>query len=58
MKKFNGFEAHLLEQGLKMCVDGMVKDIENGQASIITAGYLEMTHLEVLSKLKSLTIKQ
>lgn len=62
MKKFNGFEAHLLEQGLKMYVDGIVKDIveaeENGRIPIMTAGYIEMIKSEVLVKLKSLTLKQ
>ena len=62
MKKFNGFEAHLLEQGLKMYVDNMVKDISEAESSgrrpIMTVGYIEMVQSEILMKLKSLTLKQ
>jgi hypothetical protein len=62
MKKFNGFEAHLLEQGLKMYVDSIVKDIveaeRSGRIPIMTAGYIEMIQSEILVKLKSLTLKQ
>lgn len=61
MKKFNGFEAHLLEQGLKMYVDNIVKDIveaeRSGRMPIMTAGYIEMIQSEILVKLKSLTYK-
>ena len=61
MKKFNGFEAHLLEQGLKMYVDNIVKDIveaeRSGRMPIMTAGYIEMIQSEILMKLKSLTYK-
>ena len=28
MKKFNGFESHLLEQGLSMVLDSMKNDIQ------------------------------
>ena len=62
MKKFNGFEAHLLEQGLKMYVDSMVKDITDAESSgrrpLMTAGYVEMIYSDTLVKLKSLTLKQ
>jgi hypothetical protein len=62
MKKFNGFEAHLLEHGLKMYVDSMIKDISEAESSgrrpLMTVGYVEMMHSEVLLKLKSLTLKQ
>jgi hypothetical protein len=62
MKKFNGFEAHLLEQGLKMYVDSIVKDIveaeRSGRIPIMTAGYIEMIQSEILVKLKSLTLKE
>ena len=62
MKKFNGFEAHLIEQGLKMYVDNIVKDIveaeRSGRMPIMTAGYIEMIQSEILVKLKSLTLKQ
>jgi hypothetical protein len=61
MKKFNGFEAYLLDQGLKMYVDNIVKDIveaeRSGRMPIMTAGYIEMIQSEILVKLKSLTYK-
>jgi hypothetical protein len=62
MKKFNGFEAHLLERGLKMYVDYIVGDIteaeQQGQRPIMTADYVRMIESETLAKLKSLIIKQ
>lgn len=61
MKKFNGFEAHLIEQGLKDYVDIIRKDIveaeKNGRLPIMTVGYIEMIQSEILVKLKSLTYK-
>jgi hypothetical protein len=61
MKKFNGFEAHLIEQGLKDYVDIICKDIveaeKNGRLPIMTVGYIEMIQSEILVKLKSLTYK-
>ena len=62
MKKFNGFEAHLLEEGLKIVVDTIVNDIieaeKKGKRSLMTAGYVRSIEAEALAKLKSLTIKQ
>jgi hypothetical protein len=62
MKKFNGFEAHLLEQGLQMYVDAIVDDIitaeQKGKRPIMTADYMRMIERETLEKLKSLTIKK
>jgi hypothetical protein len=44
MKKFNFFEAYLIEQGLKMYVDNTVKDIveaeRSGRMPIMTVGYI------------------
>jgi len=62
MKKFNGFEAHLLERGLQDYVNLMCNDIINaektGRRPIMTVGYMRGIEAEVLSKLKSLTLKQ
>lgn len=62
MKKFNGFEAHLLEQGLKMYVDVIVDDIitaeQKGKRPIMTADYVRSIEAETLTKLKSLTLKK
>jgi len=62
MKKFNGFEAHLLEEGLKRYVDYIVGDIteaeRQGRRPIMTADYVRMIERETMQKLKSLTLKQ
>lgn len=62
MKKFNGFEAYMLEMGLKMYVSDMVNDIiaaeSDGRRPIMTADYVRSIEAETLAKLKSLTIKQ
>jgi hypothetical protein len=62
MKKFNGFEAHLLEQGLKMYCTEIINDIidaeKNGRLPLMTADYVRMIERETLAKLKSLTLKQ
>ena len=62
MKKFNGFEAHLLEQGLKMYVTEIINDIvkmeQDGRRPIMTASYVRMIERDTLEKLKSLTLKQ
>lgn len=62
MKKFNKFEAHLLEHGLKMYIDAIVDDIitaeQKGKRPIMTADYVRMIERETMQKLKSLTLKQ
>ena len=61
MKKFNGFESHLLEQGLSMVMEAMKKDIrdieEKGKNAMMTEGYVDMIGKETLDKLISLTKK-
>ena len=61
MKKFNGFERHLLEQGLSMVMEAMKKDIrdieEKGKNAMMTEGYVDMIGKETLDKLISLTKK-
>lgn len=61
MKKFNGFEAHLLEEGLKRYVEAIVDDIVESERQerrpIMTADYVRMIERETLEKLKSLTLK-
>jgi len=61
MKKFNGFESHLLEQGLSMVLDSMKNDIQRiesqGKMPIMTVGYVDMIGKETLERLKSLTRK-
>ena len=62
MKKFNGFEAHLLEQGLKMYITEIINDIVNaekdGRRPLMTAGYVRMLERDALEKLKNLTLKE
>jgi hypothetical protein len=61
MKKFNGFEKYLLEQGLKMVMEQMKEDIRKveseGKNSPMTEGYVDMVGKETLEKLVSLTKK-
>ena len=62
MKKFNGFEKHLLEQGLEMVMEQMKIDIRKveseGKNALMTEGYVDMVGKETLEKLVSLTLKQ
>jgi len=62
MKKFNRFEAHLIEQGLKMYIAEIINDIvkmeQEGRRPIMTAGYVRMLERDALEKLKSLTLKE
>ena len=62
MKKFNAFEAHLIERGLKDYIDLICNDIidaeKNGRRPIMTVPYIRSIELETLAKLKSLTLKQ
>ena len=61
MKKFNGFEKHLLEVGLEMVMKKMKSDIrdieEEGRNALMTEGYVDMVGKETLEKLISLTKK-
>jgi len=62
MKKFNGFEKYLLEQGLNMVMEQMKIDIRQAEAkgknALMTEGYVDMIGKETLEKLVSLTKKQ
>lgn len=62
MKKFNGFEKYLLEQGLNMVMEQMKIDIRKveaeGNNALMTEGYVDMVGKETLEKLVSLTLKQ
>ena len=61
MKKFNGFERHLLEVGLEMVMEKMKSDIrkieEEGKNALMTEGYVDMIGNGTLEKLASLTRK-
>ena len=62
MKKFNGFEAHLLREGLKQYVELICQDIResesNGRRPIMTEGYILSIFADITDKLKSLTLKE
>jgi len=62
MKKFNGFEKHLLEKGLEMVMEQMKSDIreieDKGKNALMTEGYVDMIGKETLEKLVNLTLKQ
>ena len=62
MKKFNGFEAWLILEGLKLASEDMKQGIEqtiaNGKMPLITTGYVDMVIKDVIEKVNSLTVKQ
>ena len=62
MKKFNGFEAWLILEGLKLAADDMKQGIEqtiaNGKRPLITTDYVDMVVKDAVEKVNSLTLKQ
>lgn len=62
MKKFNGFEAWLIVEGLKFAAEDMKSGIEetiaNGKMPLMTTGYIDMIVKEAIEKVNSLTLKQ
>lgn len=61
MKKLNGFERHLIEEGLKLVSEKMKQEITDaeskGKNSLFTAGFVDMQVDATLEKLESLTLK-
>jgi len=62
MKKFNGFEAYLILEGLKEVAASMKEGIEqtiaNGKMPLMTTGYVDMVIKDAVEKVNSLTLKQ
>ena len=62
MKKFNGFEAYLILEGLKEVAVSMKSGIEqtlaDGKMPLMTTGYVDMVVKETIDKVNSLTLKQ
>ena len=62
MKKFNGFERHLLETGLNLVMDQMKDDIckieASGKNPLMTKDYVDMIFAETLEKLISFSKKE
>ena len=61
MKKFNGFEAYLIDQGLVAIHKQMVSDIElmlsKGKIPLMTTGYVDMVIKDIQKKLMAFTLK-
>jgi len=62
MKKFNGFEAWLILEGLKLAAEDMKQGIEqtlaNGKMPLMTTGYVDMVIKDAVEKVNNLTVKQ
>ena len=62
MKKFNGFEAYLILEGLKEVAvsmkEGIVKTEAEGKLPLMTTGYVDMVIKDAVEKVNSLTLKQ
>lgn len=61
MKKFNGHEAHIINEGLKLYLKALKDEIQmvedKGKNHIMTQGYAELMVKEVTDKLWSMTKK-
>ena len=62
MKKFNGFEAWLILEGLKevstSMKEGIEKTLAEGKRPLMTTGYVDMVIKDAVEKVNSLTLKQ
>jgi hypothetical protein len=62
MKKFNGFEAYLILEGLKevsaSMKEGIEKTLAEGKMPLMTTGYVDMVIKDAVEKVNSLTLKQ
>lgn len=62
MKKFNGFEAYLILEGLKEVAvsmkEGIVKTEAEGKLPLMTTGYVDIVIKDAVEKVNSLTVKQ
>jgi hypothetical protein len=62
MKKFNGFEAWLILEGLKevsaSMKEGIEKTLAEGKLPLMTTGYVDMVIKDAIDKVNSLTLKQ
>ena len=62
MKKFNGFEAYLILEGLKeveaSMKEGIEKTLAEGKMPLMTTGYVDMVIKDAVEKVNSLTVKQ
>jgi len=62
MKKFNGFEAYLILEGLKevsaSMKEGIEKTLAEGKMPLMTTNYVDMVIKDAVEKVNSLTLKQ
>ena len=62
MKKFNGFEAYLILEGLKEVAASMKEGIEKteaeGKLPLMTTSYVDMVIKDAVEKVNSLTLKK
>jgi hypothetical protein len=62
MKKFNGFEAWLILEGLKLASEDMKQGIEKteaeGKLPLMTTGFVDMIVKDTVEKVNNLTLKQ
>ena len=62
MKKFNGFEAYLILEGLKEVAASMKEGIEKteaeGKLPLMTTGFVDMIVRDTVEKVNSLTLKE
>jgi hypothetical protein len=61
MKKFNGFEAYLILEGLKevstSMKEGIEKTLAEGKMPLMTTGYVDMVIKDAVEKVNNLTAK-
>ncbi len=62
MKKFNEFEAKIIEEGVKLYIKSICEDIKiaesEGKFPIMTVDYMEKIEKDILEHLKMLTSKK
>ena len=61
MNLLNGFEVHLIKNGLDLVSSKIKEEIQEaeklGRNHIMTEGFVDMTMIEILRKIDDLTVK-
>jgi len=62
MKKFNGHESFMIQEGLKLYAAGLkaeIKEVEdNGRNAFMTQGFVDISVSELNDKVKEMTRKE
>ena len=65
MKKFNGFENHLLQDAIKLYVEktedevqAQIADLQTGKRLLFAPGYFTMIGEELSEKVNNMTLKK